>query len=123
MVGRNHLLAVLENFLALLGYWNTAFFVILFTEHYVFRGANLDNYNLEVWNTPAKMPLGIAGLAAFLMGIVGCILGMVQTWYVGVIAEKIGSTGGDIGNQLAFIFTLVTYIPIRYWERKTFPGR
>ena len=123
VAGRNHLLAVLQNFLALLGYWNTAFFVILFTEHYLFRKGNLMNYNLEVWNTQSKMPVGVAGLVAFLLGIVGCILGMVQTWYVGVIAKHIGEDGGDIGNELAFIFTLMSYIPLRYWERHQFPGR
>ncbi len=123
IAGRNHLLAVLQNFLSLLGYWNTAFFVIVFTEHYLFRNGNLANYNLEVWNTQSKMPIGIAGLVAFLLGIVGCILGMVQTWYVGVIATMIGDAGGDIGNQLAFIFTLVSFIPLRYWERRQYPGR
>ena len=123
VAGRNHLLAVLQNFLALLGYWNTSFFVILFTEHYLFRKGNLMNYDLEVWNTQAKMPIGFAGLAAFLLGVVGWILGMVQTWYVGPIAIKIGETGGDIGNMLAFIFTLAAYVPIRYWERSRFPGR
>jgi len=123
IAGRNHLLAVLQNFLSLLGYWNTAFFVIVFTEHYLFRKGNLANYNLEVWNTQSKMPVGVAGLVAFLLGIVGCILGMVQTWYVGVIATMIGDAGGDIGNQLAFIFTLVSFIPLRYWERKQYPGR
>ncbi|MCJ1303227.1 hypothetical protein MMC08_006035 [Hypocenomyce scalaris] len=118
IAGRNHLLEVLENFLALLGYWNTAFFVILFLEHYLFRGGSLENYDLEAWNTPSRMPVGIAGLTAFLLGIVGCILGMVQTWYVGVIAKKIGDSGGDIGNQLALVFTVVAYIPVRYLERK-----
>lgn len=123
VAGRNHLLAVLQNFLALLGYWNTSFFVILFTEHYLFRKGNLMNYNLEVWNTQAKMPIGFAGLTAFLLGVVGWILGMVQTWYVGPIAMKIGETGGDIGNMLAFIFTLAAYVPVRYWEKSRFPGR
>lgn len=66
---------------------------------------------------------GIAGLFAFLLGIVGCILGMVQTWYVAVIAAMIGESGGDIGNQLAFMFTLVCYVPLRYRERGHFPGR
>lgn len=56
--------------------------------------------------------------AAFAMGIVGCVLGMVETWYTGVIAKRIGEYGGDIGNQLAFVFTLVTYIPARYLELK-----
>ena len=64
------------------------------------------------------MPVGYAGLVAFLLGIVGCVLGMVQTWYVGVIAVKIGEKGGDIGNQLAFVFTLVAYVPLRYLERR-----
>ncbi|KAL9132667.1 MAG: hypothetical protein Q9175_006161 [Cornicularia normoerica] len=123
VAGRNHLLAVLQNFLSLLGYWNTAFFVILFTEHYLFRKGNIENYNLEVWNTKSKMPIGIAGLIAFLLGIVGCILGMVQTWYIGAIAVMIGETGGDIGNQLAFAFTLISYVPLRYWERSRFTGR
>jgi len=123
VAGRNHLLAVLQNFLALLGYWNTAFFVIVFTEHYLFRNGNLGDYNLEAWNTQSKMPVGIAGLVAFLLGVVGCILGMVQTWYVGVIAAMIGDAGGDIGNQLAFIFTLISFVPPRYWERRQYPGR
>ncbi|MCJ1307022.1 hypothetical protein MMC25_000668 [Agyrium rufum] len=120
VAGRDHLLAVLENFLSLLGYWNTAFFVILFTEHYLFRKGSIANYDLTAWNTPSRMPVGIAGGLAFVMGIVGCVLGMVQTWYVGVIAKEIGDYGGDIGNQLAFVFTLVTYIPVRYWELKKF---
>jgi len=120
IAGRNHLLEVLENFLALLGYWNTAFFVIVFTEHYLFRGGakGYQGYNLVAWNTPSLMPIGIAGLLAFLAGIAGCILGMVETWYVGPIAKMIGDSGGDIGNELAFIFTLVFYIPIRYLELK-----
>ena len=118
IAGRQHLLQVLENFLSLLGYWNTAFFVILFTEHYLFRHGSLANYDLTAWNTPEKMPIGYAGLVAFLLGIVGCILGMVQTWYTGVIAKKIGEDGGDIGNQLAFLFTLISYVPLRYLERQ-----
>ena len=118
IAGRNHLLDVLENFLALLGYWNTAFFVIVFTEHYLFREGSLENYDLTAWNTPSKMPLGLAGLVAFLLGIVGCVLGMVQTWYVGVIAKMIGDSGGDIGNQLAFVFTLVSFVPLRWLEMK-----
>jgi len=52
------------------------------------------------------------------MGIVGCVLGMVETWYTGVIAKRIGDGGGDIGNQLAFVFTVVTFIPARYLELK-----
>ena len=118
IAGRDQLLTVLENFLALLGYWNTAFFVIVFTEHYLYRKGSLANYNLEAWNTPSKMPVGYAGGVAFALGIVGCVLGMVQTWYTGPIAKLVGAAGGDVGNQLAFVLTLVSYIPLRYLERK-----
>lgn len=149
LAGRNHLLAVLQNFLSLLGYWNTAFFVILFVEHYAFRdgGKGYHLYDLEAWNDPKRMPVGLAGLIAFLAGIAGCVLGMVQvcfsliridnflcllayrrnimanlffelkTWYTGPIAKLIGG-GGDIGNQLAFLFTLVVYIPLRILEKR-----
>lgn len=119
LAGRNHLLAVLQNFLSLLGYWNTSFFVILFVEHYMFRKGSqgYQLYDLEAWNDPAKMPIGIAGLISFLCGIAGCVLGMVQTWYTGPIAKLI-SGGGDIGNQLAFAFTLISYIPLRILEWK-----
>ena len=35
-----------------------------------------------------------------------------------MISIKFGPYGGDIGNQLAFVFTLVTYMPARYLELK-----
>lgn len=46
------------------------------------------------------------------------IMGMVQTWFVGPIAKQIGSSGGDVSNQLCFVITLVSYIPMRYLELK-----
>ncbi|KAF7162346.1 hypothetical protein CNMCM5623_007691 [Aspergillus felis] len=118
IAGRDHLLAVLENFLSLLGYWNTSFFVILFTEHYLFRGGSLSNYDLDAWDTPSRMPVGYAGLTAFLCGAAGWIVGMVETYYVGVIANMIGKDGGDVANELAFVFTTVAYIPLRKLELK-----
>lgn len=100
------------------GYINTAYFVIVFVEHYVFRKGTIDNYNLEAWNTRALMPVGFAGGTAFLIGVVGAVLGMVQTDYVGVISSKIGDYGGDIGNELGLMFTLLAYLPLRYLEYK-----
>lgn len=119
LAGRNNLLTVLENLLALLGYWNTSFFVIVFTEHIVFRKRNIANYDLEGWNDPSRLPIGIAGGVAFIVGVVGWILGMVTTWYIGVAAAAIGG-GGDIGNELTLVITLVIFLPLRYWERKKF---
>lgn len=109
---------MLENFLSLLGYWNTSFFAILFIEHYYFRKGNLANYDLDAWNTPARMPVGYAGLAAFLCGAAGWIVGMVETYYVGALAAIIGDSGGDIANELALVFTSVSYLPLRMLELK-----
>ncbi|KAI0872256.1 permease for cytosine/purines, uracil, thiamine, allantoin-domain-containing protein [Hypoxylon argillaceum] len=118
--GREQLNSYLQNFLSLLGYWSTSYFVILFIEHYVFRKGNFDNYDLDAWNDPARLPIGLGALAAFLIGVVGWILGMVETWYVGPIGKLIGSGGGDVANELTFVFTLLTYIPARYLELKVF---
>ncbi len=122
LVGRDQLLAFLEDFLALLGYWSTSFFIMVFTEHYLFRKGRIENYDLEGWNTPSRLPVGIGGGVALAAGVCGFVLGMSQTWYVGVLASKIGATGGDIGNILAFVFTLVAYIPAR-WAEYRFMGR
>ncbi|KAK5079565.1 hypothetical protein LTR24_009161 [Lithohypha guttulata] len=54
--GREQLNAYLQNFLSLLGYWCTSYVVILFCEHYVFRGGRFENYNLDGWNDPARLP-------------------------------------------------------------------
>lgn len=38
--------------------------------------------------------------------------------YVGVLAAKVGDDGGDIGNQLAFLFTILSFYPLRWLELK-----
>jgi purine-cytosine permease-like protein len=119
VAGRDHLLDYLENFLSLLGYWVTSFFVIVFIEHYWFRKGDFANYDLDGWNTPSKLPIGLAGLTAFLIGVVGWCLGMYETWFTGPLAKQIGE-GGDIANELTFAFTLLTYIPLRHLEYRFF---
>ncbi|CAI7583973.1 unnamed protein product [Penicillium bialowiezense] len=116
IAGRNKLLDVLENFLSLLGYWNTSFFAILFIEHYYFRKGSLANYDLDAWNDSSRMPVGYAGLGAFLCGAAGWIVGMVETYYVGALANMIGKDGGDIANELALVFSSLSYLPIRKLE-------
>ncbi|KUJ14915.1 uncharacterized protein LY89DRAFT_708514 [Mollisia scopiformis] len=116
--GRDKIIDFLENFLSLLGYYNTAFVAILAIEHYYFRNGNLANYDLDGWNTPSRLPIGFAGLTSFLLGIVGAILGMVETYYVGIIAKMIGEDGGDIGNELALVFTVISYPTLRKLELK-----
>ncbi|KAK7722623.1 hypothetical protein SLS64_001160 [Diaporthe eres] len=125
LVGRDQLLTFLQNFLSLLGYWNTSFFVILATEHYLYRGGlrrGFEGYDLGAWNNPRLLPLGWAGGLAFAAGIAGAVVGMSETFYDGVLAARIGDNSGDIGNQLSFLFTLAVYVPARWAERK-FTGR
>ncbi|OTA87982.1 hypothetical protein M434DRAFT_80728 [Hypoxylon sp. CO27-5] len=117
LAGSDRLLVFLQDFLSLLGYYATAVFVCLVTEHYLFRHGSFDNYDLEAWDNPEKLPIGHAGGLALICGIVGAVLGMVTTWYTGVVAKLIGDFGGDIGNELCFLFTLIVYIPARSWER------
>ncbi|ROV88307.1 hypothetical protein VMCG_10477 [Cytospora schulzeri] len=116
--GREHLNAYLQNFLSLLGYWATSFFVIVWCEHYIFRKGSADNYDLEGWNDPKRLPIGLAALVAFLVGVVGWVLGMVETWFTGPVGKLVGSEGGDLANELTFGFTLILFVPLRYLELK-----
>jgi NCS1 nucleoside transporter family len=118
IVGSNHLNEYLEDFLSLLGYWCTSYAVILFIEHYLFRGASFENYDLEGWDDPARLPLGIGASIAFSLGVVAWCMGMVETWYVGPLGKLIGAYGGDVANEFTFVVTIASYIPARYLELK-----
>ena len=82
LAGRNQLLTYLEDFLALLGYWCTSYFVIVFSEHFVFRKGNFQNYNLEGWNDPRVLPMGLAAGTAFALGVIAWVMGMVSHCFV-----------------------------------------
>ena len=118
--GREKLNTYLVNFLSLLGYWCTSYFVILFSEHVVFRKRRFENYDLDGWNDPSRLPLGLAAAFAFGLGIVAWCMGMVETWYTGPLGKLIGAYGGDVANEFAFVVTAVTYTPARYFEYKFF---
>lgn len=80
------------------------------------------NYNPEHYNSPELLPPGIAAAAAFCFGIAGMITGMSQTWYVGPIALHAGDPpyGGDVGFELGFAFSFVTYFVFRKIELRYF---
>ncbi|CEJ59010.1 hypothetical protein PMG11_07648 [Penicillium brasilianum] len=118
--GRQKLNTYLQNFLSLLGYWCTSYAVILFEEHYVFRKGNFDNYDLEGWNDPARLPLGIGAAVAFALGVVAWVVGMDETWFIGPLAGLIGDYGGDVANEFTFVVTALSYLPARYLELKYF---
>ena len=118
--GRAKLNEYLQNFLSLLGYWCTSYAIILFQEHFIFRKGSFENYDLEGWNDPARLPVGIAAAVAFCLGIIAWCMGMDETWFIGPLAKVIGESGGDVANELTFVVTAVTYAPARYMELKYF---
>ncbi|KAJ5753220.1 nucleoside transporter [Penicillium odoratum] len=116
--GRAKLNTYLQDFLSLLGYWCTSYAVILLEEHYIFRKGNFDNYDLEGWNDPARLPLGIGAGVAFALGVIAWVMGMSETWFVGPLAKVID--GGDVANEFTFVVTALSFLPARYLELKYF---
>lgn len=94
LVGREHLSDIFTNFLALMGYWAAIWIAIFLEERFVFR--RKCGYNWNAWNDPSKLPIGIAGFIAFVIGWVGAILCMAQVWYIGPIAGLVGDYGADV---------------------------
>lgn len=118
--GREKLNTYLQDFLSLLGYWCTSYGIILFEEHLIFRKGKFENYDLEAWNDPKKLPLGIGAAVAFCLGVIAWVMGMDETWFVGPLAKTIGDTGGDVANEFTFVVTALSYAPARYLELKYF---
>ena len=119
IVGKDHLSTIVSNFVSLLGYWTISFTFILLIEDKFFRRRT--GYNLEVWDTPSKLPIGAAAVLALLSGyLAGGLPGMAQVWYIGPIAEKFGPYGGDVGIYMSGAITILVYTPLRYFERKRF---
>lgn len=114
LVGRNKLLIIFSNFLALMGYWVMVMICIVLEEHLVFKPA----LSWERWADRDSGPIGIAALIAFLIGWVGAILGMNQTWFVGPLAHACGVA--DVGLWVGCAFALVVYPPVRWWEKRQF---
>lgn len=120
IAGRDNLTKYLENFLLLLGYWCTSYASIIFMEHVIFRKANFANYDLNGYNDPKRLPHGIAAGTVFLVGVVCWVMGMYETWYTGPLARLFGDYPGDLGNEFTLVFTVASYIPLRYLEYKIF---
>ncbi|KAK5631628.1 hypothetical protein RRF57_007342 [Xylaria bambusicola] len=112
--------AVLENFLLLISYWLAIYEGVSLTEHFVFR-RGFKGYKPDDYTIPQKLPPGLAAILAFVVGVVGAVLGTAQTWYTGPIGKLCGTDfGGDVGFELAFSFTSVTYMGLRSAERRYF---
>ncbi|KAK3685508.1 permease for cytosine/purines, uracil, thiamine, allantoin-domain-containing protein [Podospora appendiculata] len=104
----------LENFIALIGYWSSAFLGVVLVEHVVFRAADCARYDVEAWNDARALPLGVAALTAAVLSFGLVVPSMDQVWFVGPIAQ----VSGDIGFELAFVVTALLYLPLRYVEKR-----
>lgn len=47
---------------------------------------------------------------------------MAQVWWIGPIGKKVGlpEYGGDVGFELAFAFTAISYVVMRFFEKRAF---
>lgn len=100
--------------LNILAYWLAIFSTILIEEHLIFRHGKWTNYNPEDFSDWRKLPLGVASFVALACGVAGAVLGMAQTWYIGVIGGMIGDPefGGDIGQYGLFDSWVVPHADI-----------
>jgi purine-cytosine permease-like protein len=117
IAGRAHLAELFSNFLALMGYWVSIWIAIVLEEH-LFRKFSGRGWIWEDWNDKEKLPVGIAASVAFMIGWAGAILGMSQVWFVGPLAALVSPEGADIGNYVAFSWTLLVYPGLRLVELK-----
>ncbi|KAF1844622.1 uncharacterized protein K460DRAFT_376280 [Cucurbitaria berberidis CBS 394.84] len=107
----------LENFVAVIGYWSSAFIGIVLTEHLLFRRASFASYTEDetAWDDAKKLPPGLAAIGAAVLCSGLVIPTMGQTWYTGPIAE----TTGNIGFEVAIVLSALLYVPLRALEKKT----
>ena len=112
IVGATKFYDTLTNFLGLIGYWASAFAAVILVEHFVIRKGRFEAYDLRYWNSPRKLPTGLAALGACGLACGVVVPSMDQVWFVGPIARHTG----DIGFELAFVATALLYSPLRYLE-------
>lgn len=101
-------------------YWLAIYEGVSLTEHIFFKNG-FGGYDPAIYNQPSLLPPGFAAIAAFCFGIFGAIMGMAQVWFIGPIGKLCGTAyGGDIGFELAFFFTAISYLILRTVEYKHF---
>ncbi|CCD25250.1 cytosine permease NDAI_0E04330 [Naumovozyma dairenensis CBS 421] len=109
----------MENFMNTIGYYLAIYTAISLSEHFIYRHG-FKGYNIEDWNDTSKLPIGIAGCCALVVGAFGVALGMSQTYWTGEIAVLIGDFGGDIGFELGASWAFIVYNILRPLEIKYF---
>lgn len=145
LVGRNKFSTILSNFLPMVGYWISMYFIMLLEENTIFRTdrfmhlftkefekiepervrggtvARRKHYNFAIWNDYHRLTHGFAAGAGFVVGATGAAVGMSQTYWVGPVARRIGGLyGGDIAMWLCMGFSGLVYPGLRYWELRMY---
>ncbi|KAK9248729.1 permease for cytosine/purines, uracil, thiamine, allantoin-domain-containing protein [Lipomyces tetrasporus] len=106
----------MDNFMNIIGYWLAIYEAISLPEHFLFK-RGFSGYNVDDYDSPSKLPVGLSACFAFCCGVAGAVLGMFQVWWTGPIAALIP---GDVGFELSFGFALVAYLALRPFELRYF---
>ncbi|KKK20809.1 purine-cytosine permease [Aspergillus rambellii] len=115
--GYSHFETILENFMNFIAYWLAIYSGISLADHCIFK-RGFSSYCPENYDNPHKLPLGIAASIAFAFGVAGMVTGMSQTWWIGPIARH--ASDGDVGFELGFLFSAVSYTALRPIELRIF---
>lgn len=118
--GRDKLFEIFESFLALIGYW-TAFWITITLEDELLFHRKTGGYDWAAWNDRKRLPIGLAALAAFLVGWLGATLGMYQTYFTGPLGKLVGD-GIDLALPVSSSWAATVYPPLRWLELR-FIGR
>jgi purine-cytosine permease-like protein len=107
----------LEGFLLLIAYWLGAWNTIVILEHLMRRG----NYPVGDYQNGKLLPVGIAAVAAMVLGLVVAALGVNQASVIGFEGPLSHAVhDADIGFPLAIIATGIVYSVLRRWELARF---
>lgn len=119
-VGAHSFEEALDTLLLVLAYWLAIVIVIVVEEHFIFRGGDFKNWNLEDVHNPRKLPFGAAAFGSLGLGWVAAVMFMSQTWYVGKGALAVGGApyGTDLGFEMAAAAAGISFPLFRYFEKK-----
>ena len=119
LAGKDNLLFIFANFLAIMGYWVVLWTAISLEEEFIFRRRK-PGYVWSDWKRQKKLPIGIAAFLAFCIGAVGTMLSSATFYYTGPIARLLGQNGVDMGNYAGFTLVGLVFPPLRWLELRRF---
>ncbi|CAF2843236.1 unnamed protein product [Rotaria sp. Silwood2] len=107
----------LASIMGVSSYWFAIFIVIVFEDHLFFRRCSFKNYNFDIWDSYQLLPISLAAILSGIVGIVGIILGMSQTWFNGPIAKAIArdTDAQDSENSIEEIEPLTNIFWLQFY--------